>query len=299
MGRREELTLAYFGIESSGVNLVINLLIVFVAVAWLALIWWTYTDAQRRIADPMLVGCAVAASLFPFVGTMVYAILRPPEYLEDVHERDVELRAAEVRLAQLEHNLCPHCEAPTERDFLVCPNCLTKLKERCGSCSRPLEPAWTVCPYCETEVPGAIAARRAGPRGAGRRGVGAAPREPSAERGRRGVGTTPREPSAGTGRTGVGAASGEPSVERGRRGVGAASRQPAAEPGRRGAGPPPREPAAEPAFESALGESPSEAAERREARLRARARRRSGVAFSQGEEDPLDLDGGAPAGSGS
>jgi hypothetical protein len=221
--------LAYFGIESSGVNLVINLLIVFVVVAWFALIWWTYTDAQRRIADPMLVGCAVAASLFPFVGTMVYAILRPPEYLEDVHERDVELRAAEVRLAQLEHSICPHCEAPIERDFLVCPSCLNKLKERCTSCSRPLEPAWTVCPYCETEVPGAIAARRAG-----RRGVGAAPLAPSAE---------------------------DP-------------------------------------FEAALQEeSPSEAAERREARARARARRRSSVAFSEADEEPLDLDGGAPAGS--
>ena len=47
-----------------------------------------------------------------------------------------------------------------ERDFLRCPSCLRKLKERCVSCSRPLDQAWTICPYCETEVAGAIAAPR-------------------------------------------------------------------------------------------------------------------------------------------
>ena len=46
----------------------------------------------------MLVGCATAASLFPFVGTIVYMIVRPPEYLEDVRERELEMQAAEARL---------------------------------------------------------------------------------------------------------------------------------------------------------------------------------------------------------
>ncbi len=86
--------LAYFGIESSGLNLAVDLLILFVVVLYLALIYWTYADARRRIVDPMLVGCATAASLFPFVGTIIYMILRPPEYLEDVRERELEMQAA-------------------------------------------------------------------------------------------------------------------------------------------------------------------------------------------------------------
>jgi hypothetical protein len=152
--------LAYFGIESSGLNLVIDLLIVFVVVLYLALIYWTYADARRRIFDPMLVGCATAASLFPFVGTIVYMILRPPEYLEDVRERELEMQAAEARLHELDHGLCPHCDYRVERDFIRCPSCLRKLKERCVSCSRPLDQTWTICPYCETEVPGAPPSRR-------------------------------------------------------------------------------------------------------------------------------------------
>jgi len=151
--------LAYFGIESSGLNLVVDLLILFLVVLYLSLVYWTYTDARLRIVDPMLIGCATAASLFPFVGTMVYMILRPPEYLEDVRERELEMHAAEARLQQLDQWLCPHCDYRIERDFIRCPSCLRKLKERCASCSRPLDQAWTICPYCEADVPGLAPSR--------------------------------------------------------------------------------------------------------------------------------------------
>src|SRR5437763_1571968 len=40
--------LGYFGIESCGLNLVVDLLILFVVVLYLSLIYWTYTDARRR-----------------------------------------------------------------------------------------------------------------------------------------------------------------------------------------------------------------------------------------------------------
>jgi len=153
--------LAYFGIESSGLSLVIDLLILFVVVLYLSLIYWTYADARRRIADPMLVACSTAASVFPFVGTLIYMILRPPEYLEDVRERELEVQAAEARLHELDSSLCPHCDYRIERDFVRCPSCLRKLKERCANCSRPLDKEWTICPYCETEVPPSAVSRRA------------------------------------------------------------------------------------------------------------------------------------------
>ena len=98
-----------FGIENSGLALAVNLLLLFLVVIWLALVYWTWSDAHRRIADPMLVACATAASLFPFIGTVVYLIVRPPEYLEDVRERELEMAAAQARLAQLEHQHCQYC----------------------------------------------------------------------------------------------------------------------------------------------------------------------------------------------
>jgi hypothetical protein len=146
------LPLAYFGIESSGLSLAVDLLLLFVVVLYLALIYWTYADARRRIVDPVMIGCATCASLFPFVGTIVYMILRPPEFLEDVRERELEMQAAEARLHELDHALCPHCSYRIEKDFVRCPSCLRKLKERCTNCSRPLEQTWTICPYCEADV---------------------------------------------------------------------------------------------------------------------------------------------------
>src|ERR1700726_4436898 len=92
-----------FGIKNSTVNLVLDLLILFLVVIWLALVYWTYADARRRIADPMLIGCATAASLFPFVGTIVYMIVRPPEFLEDVRERELEMQASQARLGPLSY----------------------------------------------------------------------------------------------------------------------------------------------------------------------------------------------------
>ena len=100
----------------------------------------------------MLVICATVASLFPFVGTILYVIVRPPEYLEDVRERELEMQAAEARLHELNYMLCPHCDFEVKEDFLRCPNCRRKLRDPCASCSRPLDPSWKLCPYCEAEL---------------------------------------------------------------------------------------------------------------------------------------------------
>jgi Double zinc ribbon len=152
--------LAVFGITNDGLNLAVNLLLLFLVVLWFALIYWTYADARRRIDDPMLVGCATAASFFPFIGTVIYLIVRPPEYLEDVRERELEIAAAEARLATLEHESCPYCGFEIERSFLRCPSCLRRLKEPCATCGKPLDPRWKLCPYCEAEIGQAPPARR-------------------------------------------------------------------------------------------------------------------------------------------
>jgi hypothetical protein len=145
--------LAIFGITNDGLNLAVKLVLLFLIAIWASLVFWTFADARRRIEDPMLIGCAAAASLFfPFVGTIVYMIVRPPEYLADVHERELEIAAAEARLHSVEHLACPYCEFEIEKTFLRCPSCLRRLKEPCGTCGRPLDPRWKICPYCEAEV---------------------------------------------------------------------------------------------------------------------------------------------------
>ncbi len=148
------MSLAIFGITNSGLNLVATLFLLMLVVLWLALIVWTYLDARRRISDPFLVACATVASFFPFIGTAVYAIVRPPEFLEDAHERELEIEAAELRVRQLREQSCPNCEYPVEKNFLRCPNCQRRLKDPCPSCGKPVDPRWGLCPYCETALRG-------------------------------------------------------------------------------------------------------------------------------------------------
>ncbi len=152
------MTLALFGIENDGLNLAVNLLVFFLVVIWVALVYWTYSDASRRLDDPMLVACATAASLFPFIGTIVYTIVRPPEYFEDRRERELEIQAAEKRLALLENRTCRNCGNEVDPSYLRCPSCTRKLKEPCASCGKPLDPRWRVCPYCEAEVAASLRA---------------------------------------------------------------------------------------------------------------------------------------------
>ncbi len=119
---------------------------------WVATVFWVRKDARRRIAERPLVWLATAVGAVPpFLGPLLYMLFRPPEYLADVRERELEIRAIERRLGEREEE-CRVCGADVEPDFLVCPVCTTRLRQACAGCGRPLEPAWQVCPYCETAV---------------------------------------------------------------------------------------------------------------------------------------------------
>jgi len=74
----------------------------FVVLLWLALIWWTYQDARRRTENPALVAGAVALSVFlPYLGTLIYLVVRPPESMLETRERELELIALERRLGDI------------------------------------------------------------------------------------------------------------------------------------------------------------------------------------------------------
>jgi len=177
------MSLAIFGITNSALNLVATLFVLMLVVLWLALIVYTYLDARRRISDPFLVACATVASFFPYIGTAVYAIVRPPEFLEDAHERELEIKAAELKVRQLREQTCPNCEYPVEKNYLRCPNCQRRLKDPCPTCSKPVDPRWGLCPYCETALAGGGERQRRPQKR--RKKVAAAPKKSSAKTARK------------------------------------------------------------------------------------------------------------------
>ena len=182
---------ALFGITNDSLNLAVNLIILFLVVVYIALIVWTYMDARRRLDDGVLVGAATVAAFFPFVGPLVYSIVRPPEFLADKRERELEIRSAELRVRQLEESSCPNCSFPIERSYLRCPSCKARVKDPCEACGKPIDPRWSLCPYCETAVRRAAPpSPKAAPK---RRARKPAPAAPSGERRRKQPSDAPRK----------------------------------------------------------------------------------------------------------
>lgn len=119
---------------------------VFAMALWLALAYWVYQDARRRFENAGAIAACTAISLIiPYLGPLVYLFIRPPEYLTDAHDRELETLALE---RQVEGLRCPSCEGAVEPRFLVCPSCAEALRQPCRRCSEPLDPSWRVCPYC-------------------------------------------------------------------------------------------------------------------------------------------------------
>ena len=118
-----------------------------VIVLWLALVVWTYKDARKRIDDLVIVVVAVLTSLvLPYLGTLIYVMLRPAEYMAEARERELEVRAMEQELQTM--RACPSCGELIRGDYVACPNCRRVLRSSCPTCDRVLEPTWKVCPYC-------------------------------------------------------------------------------------------------------------------------------------------------------
>ncbi len=115
------------------------ILVAFVVLFWFATVYWVWKDAHRRIDDLRLVGFATLFGAVPLLGPMIYMLFRPPEYLEDVRERELEIRAIESRLGGPDMS-CSVCGCEIEPDFLVCPVCTTKLRSACTTCTSRSSP---------------------------------------------------------------------------------------------------------------------------------------------------------------
>ncbi len=135
-------------LESPILRIAGQLVLLLFIILWIALVYWTYTDAGRRGAMSILWG--VVAVIFPYLGTLIYLIVRPPEYLAESRERELELAVLERELRNNIH-LCPNCRNLVERDYIICPVCSWELKKPCANCERPLNMEWETCPYCATD----------------------------------------------------------------------------------------------------------------------------------------------------
>ena len=128
-----------FGIHNHTASLIVDLALVVLAVIWLALIYWTFADARRRIADGILVACATITSLLP---------VHRHDRLHDRAAAGIPRGCARARSGDpggagaARSDRRPHLPVlrPRGREGLpALPACLRKLRDPCVSCGKPLE----------------------------------------------------------------------------------------------------------------------------------------------------------------
>lgn len=125
----------------------------FLAALWLSLVFWTYRDIKARARDPLvrILAVLVVAVLF-LPGIIIYWILRPRYTLEEEYQMTLE---EEALLQSIEETpTCPGCSRRIKDNWVICPNCHTKLRKVCVHCGKLMELPWNICPYCGTPAPG-------------------------------------------------------------------------------------------------------------------------------------------------
>ena len=125
----------------------------FLAAFWLSLVIWTFRDIRSRARDPLarILAVLVVAILF-LPGLLVYLILRPPRTLEEDYQHTLEEEALLQSIEDIA--LCPGCGRRVKEQWMICPNCHTRLKKPCHHCGKLMDLPWNLCPYCGTPAPG-------------------------------------------------------------------------------------------------------------------------------------------------
>jgi RNA polymerase subunit RPABC4/transcription elongation factor Spt4 len=139
-------------LDSAAGTFLAVVVVLFLLFFWIALAFWAYRDARRRSDSAWLAVFALAVNVLPYLGLLLYVVLRPPRTMDEERALLLEEQALTEGPAEVISRPCPTCGREIELDFVICPYCRTQFARRCRACQRWLRLGWRVCPYCAEEV---------------------------------------------------------------------------------------------------------------------------------------------------
>ena len=156
--------------DSQIVQVGARLIGLYLVIIWLATAYWAFRDMQQRSDNPILpyvaaAGIILFTPIFFIFAVWVYKIVRPHEKIGEVWERNLAEEALLAEVESIHH--CPTCEKRIDDEWIICPNCRTRLKRVCPNCSRLVGMDWSLCAWCgkdfeRREVPAAAAVESIG-----------------------------------------------------------------------------------------------------------------------------------------
>ena len=118
---------------------------------WLATIIWVTRDALGRSNSIFFQAFSILLNiLVPFLGVLLYLIIRPGKTQMERYYEDLErnmLEGGEIS----DTNACDKCLTPVDKDYKYCPNCASNLKKTCTKCKKTFPNLWNICPFCGTD----------------------------------------------------------------------------------------------------------------------------------------------------
>ena len=152
--------------SSAVVHFVMSSTVAYLFLAWLAAAYWAFRDMHDRTENRVLPYVAAALILVPspflfVLGVIIYRVIRPPERLGEVYERNL---AEEALLAEVEAvKTCRSCDKRVDAEWLICPWCRTRLNRVCPNCERLVGLDWTLCAWCGKDFERPVTTERTGP----------------------------------------------------------------------------------------------------------------------------------------
>ncbi len=114
---------------------------------WAGTIIWTFNDMRARSWDWAAIFLAVLlVVVVPFVGLVVYLLVRPKESLADTYDRTLE---EEALLRDMDAAwTCSQCSVQVKEEWIYCPQCRAQLQFSCRTCGQNIRTDWQHCAYC-------------------------------------------------------------------------------------------------------------------------------------------------------
>ncbi len=128
-------------------EIVVTVIGAMVFALWAGTIVWTFNDMRARSWDWAAILLAVLlVAVVPFVGLVVYLLVRPKESLADTYDRTLE---EEALLRDMDAaSTCGQCSMPVKAEWIYCPQCRTQLQYSCPACGQSVRTDWPHCAFC-------------------------------------------------------------------------------------------------------------------------------------------------------
>ena len=133
------------------VQLILYAAFFYMILLWITAAYWAFRDMRDRTENPVLpfLATGLIIMFLPFffpLGVVVYRVVRPPERLGDVYERNL---AEEALLAEVEAvKTCRSCDRRVDAEWIICPWCRQRLNRVCPNCERLVGLDWSLCAWC-------------------------------------------------------------------------------------------------------------------------------------------------------